>query len=217
MKSILLFYALLLLCVQITYATKHLVEGYYIDLNDKKIDVIFEIKTYEEDQKVAISDIQEEIITYENNKKYKLLPLMAKLISFNYKEKNYTLYSKCLECLCLACPDTLQNNFFLIKKIAGKVSLYSIEESPNGKGIGADFIARTSMNNNPVKRYLTYILEKNNEKLVYFDINSIIFNYKLELLKYLDDCVPAQNKIRSKDFIYKQIVDLVNIYNEECK
>lgn len=217
MKTTLITLFSIIFCIQISYATKHLVEGYYIDLNDQKIDVIFEIKTYEEDQKVSISDIQEQIITYQNNKKYKLYPPMAKLISFNYKEKNYTLYSKCLECLCLACPDTLQNNFFLIKKIAGKVSLYSIEESPNGKGIGADFIARTSMNNNPVKRYLTYILEKNNEKLVFFDINSIVFNYKLELLKYFDDCVPAQNIIRSKDFIYKEIVDLVKIYNEECR
>jgi hypothetical protein len=227
MRFYILYFFIIIFNNQTIYAKTHIVEGYYIDLNDKKIEVSFEIKTYEEDSKVSIADIQERIIVIENNKKFKLWPYMAKEISFNFNDKNYILYSKCLECLCLACPDTLQNNFFLIKKIAGIVSLYSIEETSSGKGVGADLIARTSLNNNPIKRELTYILQKNNDKLIFLNLydeklyflnlHIVSTEYKAELLKYFSDCSIALDMIKSKDFIYLKIPELVNLYNSNCK
>ena len=96
----------------------------------------------------------------------------------------------------------------------GKVNLY--KESSLGYNVGIGVSAsKSGIGAGPTLSYdfsTVYYVQRKNEAYA----TDITFSFKNNTLKYFSDCKALVEKIKKREFIKKDIVDIVYYYNDYC-
>lgn len=216
MKSWIVLILLLILSVS-TIQAKKIVKGYVINLSNDTIYLNYFIPVHATSDLPNIENLQGGITFIDSSKhKYGVYPSMVKEIGFTYNNITYRMYSKCLNCLCLACDDTLENNVFLERKIVGKLSLYTLLSTVSSGGTMSSFggVGGAPMYFGGGSGTITdYLIQKNDEELLLIEKDKFI----KDVAKYLKDCTELSKKIEEKKYTYKDIEKIVAEYNSNCK
>ena len=212
MKKSLLFFFIII--INFSLRAKDLVAGYYINLNNDTIHVVFKISTIDFGTEPNLEYLQKSIaIIDSNNKKEILMPFMAKQFSFDFNGKIYTMYAACLYC------ENNLNEIFLQRKKTGVLNLYlQLKTVSSGGfsgggfgGYGGGFSAPTYIagSSSTIEHY---ILQKNNQPL--YNITRAFFKHDMKL--YFEDCPFLLKKIKEDEFRFEDIETIVDFYNTNC-
>lgn len=199
----------LFFCKTIFASSKEAVSGYYINMNNDTIHVMYKISTVDFGTEPNLEYLQKSIaIVDSNDKKQILLPSMASEIGFEFSNRIFIMVSRKSKYNTEPYP----NDIFLHEKKIDNLSLFYKYNTvkyggTTGSGFGGGGYSGGS------EFILTYVLQNKNGALFYVPVNS----FKKTMSKYFSICSELSNKILSKEFQYKDLEKIVDFYNINCK